>query len=40
MRTKHNQKLADHLPPLPEGKKSVEYRDIEVAFGLPAFFGS
>jgi integrase len=30
MKTKLNQKLADHLPPLPEGKKSVEYRDIDM----------
>jgi len=30
MRTRLNQKLADRLPPLPEGKKSVEHRDIDM----------
>ena len=30
MKTKLNQKLADHLPPIPEGKKSAEYRDIDM----------
>jgi len=33
MKTKLNQKLADHLPPLPDGKKSMEYRDQD----LPGF---
>jgi len=30
MKSRLNQKLADHLPPIPEGKKSVEYRDIDM----------
>lgn len=30
MQTKLNQKLVDHLPAIPEGKKSVEYRDIDM----------
>ena len=30
MRTKLNQKLADRLPPLPVGKKSMEHRDIDM----------
>jgi integrase len=30
MKTKLNQKLADHLPPIPEGKKSTEHRDIDM----------
>ncbi len=30
MKLKLNQKLADHLPPIPEGKKSMEYRDIDI----------
>jgi hypothetical protein len=30
MKTKLNQKLADRLPPMPEGKKSVEHRDIDM----------
>jgi integrase len=30
MKTKLNQKLADRLPPIPEGKKSAEYRDIDM----------
>ncbi len=29
MKTRLNQKLADHLPPIPDGKKSMEYRDID-----------
>lgn len=33
MKTRLNQKLADKLPQIPEGKKSMEYRDIE----LPGF---
>jgi integrase len=30
MKTRLNQKLADRLPLIPEGKKSVEYRDIDM----------
>jgi hypothetical protein len=30
MKTRLNQKLAGRLPPIPEGKKSVEYRDIDM----------
>ena len=30
MKTRLNQKLADNLPPMPEGKKTMEFRDIDM----------